>query len=424
VNVRRVGVAAALAGFLGLSTTDLRADGPRDDAFTLEPATALRLRYEGADAAFLGPPTDEYRDVLMTRILASMKASDRDGRALFLQLGWHEEHGRVPRPLPTDDDGLDVQQAYIDVPVTAASHLRVGRQEVVLGSARLVSVRDSPNIRRSFDGAVWELRRGTWNTRVMALAPVAISRGAFDDGSDRSTRFGGVYATKTFDRESGLDLYALGYRRDGARFQAGTGLERRASWGTRLFGRRGAVDHNVEAILQTGRFGRGSIRAWTVASDLGWKVSSGPAAPRLGLKANVTSGDRDRADRRLQTFNPLFPNLAYFSEASTLAPENHADLQPSVGWKPTATTSLRVSGDAFWRTSVGDAVYRANGMPFAVSSRSRFVASQFEIDASWAPRGPFELRASFVDWRPSRSLEAAGARTTRFVMMSVSARWP
>jgi hypothetical protein len=391
----------------------------------VETSLVARMRYEGADGAFLGPPVPGFRDVVMTRGLLGLRVADAPGDALFLQLGWHDEARREPRALPTDVNRLDLHQAYLDVAVGGSTRARLGRQELVLGSARLVGTRDAPNIRRSFDGVVVETRRRGWQLRTLALTTVEIEPGAFDDQSDPGNWLAGLYATRGATEDAhGLDLYALWYQLDDAPFGPGRGHERRWSWGLRTFGESGPFDHNVEVILQTGGFGAGAIRAWTIASDLGFTLPVAGSAPRLGLKANITSGDRDPADARLETFNPLFPNLAYFSDAATIAPQNHSDVQLSVGWRASPTLTLRVAGDVFWRTSAADAVYRANGTPIPVASTSHQAARQLEFGFTWTPSRQLEVRGAVVDWRPADSLVMAGSQRTRFVMLSVLGRAP
>ena len=128
----------------------------------------------------------------------------------------------------------------------------------------------------------------------------------------------------------GLDLYWLALRRDDAEYDQGTHNERRRSIGTRIWGAPGAWDYNFELVYQWGSFGPGDVEAWTAASDTGYTIAALPTQPRLGLRANVTSGDRDPLDSDLETFNPLFPRGSYFGEASLIGPQNHMDLHPAL----------------------------------------------------------------------------------------------
>src|SRR5919206_487018 len=78
-----------------------------------------------------------------------------------------------------------------------------------------------------------------------------------------------------------------------ARFDQGSAHEVRHTLGLRLWGRPGPWDYNVEVVYQLGTFGAGQIHAWTAASDTGYTLRSMAWQPRLGLKADIISGDRN-----------------------------------------------------------------------------------------------------------------------------------
>ena len=111
----------------------------------------------------------------------------------------------------------------------------------------------------------------------------------------------GLYAT--FAPESiaplKIDLYWLGYERDQGRFAAAQGREHRHSFGTRLFGSAKNWDWNLEAVFQIGHVGSQTISAWIVASDTGFIFTALLWSPRLGLKADIASGDKNPSDGRL-----------------------------------------------------------------------------------------------------------------------------
>jgi hypothetical protein len=63
-------------------------------------------------------------------------------------------------------------------------------------------------------------------------------------------------------------------------------------------------DFDYEGLWQFGTFGSADIRAWTVASETGYRFPNVPLKPRFSLKADVSSGDDPRTNT-LGTFNPL-----------------------------------------------------------------------------------------------------------------------
>jgi hypothetical protein len=295
------------------------------------------------------------------------------------------EIGRAAGPRPPDEDQLDVHQAFVDVshgPVT----WRLGRQELVFGSQRLVSAREGPNVRQTFDAGSVVLTRGPWRVDGFGGRYVRTDPGVFDDASDTGRALWGVYLVRRDDRHSrGVDVYYLGYRRAHATFDQGEGRELRHSWGVRLWENSGALDSNVEAVVQAGRFADSAIRAWTLASDVGYRVDTGAGPARLGVRADVTSGDRDRHDDRLQTFNPLFPKGAYFGLIASAGPSNHFDLHPQFALTLRSGIVVTTSWLMFWRREVDDGIYGIPGnlLRSGAGTRSRFVGHSPGVEVEW-----------------------------------------
>jgi hypothetical protein len=202
---------------------------------------------------------------------------------------------------PPDEDQLDLHQAFLDLrgPLGEASALtpRAGRQEPAYGASRLVDPREGLNVRSSFDGLRTILGAGGWSVEAFATRPVETNRYVVDDSTDAAVAFWGVYSVRPrLGRGLGnLDLYYLGLDRTRALFDQGTHHETRHSGGVRWWGRGGAWDYDVEAVYQWGRFGPGAIQAWALASDVGVRLDTVTWQPRLGLRANIASGDRDPA---------------------------------------------------------------------------------------------------------------------------------
>jgi hypothetical protein len=303
--------------------------------------------------------------------------------------------------------------------------LRVGRQEVAFGSSRLVSVREGPNVRRSFDGVRATVAARGWRLDGLGVASAETERGEFDDETDRGERLWGAYATGPVLGEAlGLDLYFLGLRRDDSEYDQGTHNERRRTIGTRIFGSPGAWDYNFELVYQWGSFGNGDIEAWTVASATGYTLEQFPAQPRLGLRANITSGDRNPLDADLETFNPLFPRGSYFGEASLIGPQNHMDLHPMLDLHLLENVQLTFEWDFFWRESRDDAIYRVSGAPLVsgAASEERYVGSQGSIAITWEPERHVELVATYEHFFAGPFLHDASRRDVNFVAAWVSVR--
>jgi hypothetical protein len=210
--------------------------------------------------------------------------------------------------------------------------------------------------------------------------PTSTGPGAFDDWPDQDRSFLGVYAVRRSPRSSGIDLYYLRLTREHARYDTGLGVERRHTVGTRLWRNASPLDYNVELVWQFGRFDGLPIRAWTVATDTGWHPSL-PGRPRLAVRADITSGDKNRGDGTLGTFNPLFPRGYYFGRVDPLGPYNHIDLHPQLDASLPRHWKLMTSWLWFWRTQLDDGVYSIGGQLLfsGRGSRERFVGQSPEI---------------------------------------------
>lgn len=313
-----------------------------------------------------------------------------DGFRIFGQLKSGIERGRKLGPRPVDEDDLDVHQAFAEVRLHRASKTRVrlGRQEVSLGSSRLVAIREGPNVRQSFDGARLLFGFGRWEASILALRPARTVQGLFDDAPDHRQSLWGIYSTYKFAGAmsgSALDVYYLGLDRKRARFDIGTGREHRHSFGTRWSGGREGWDFDWEGVVQSGSFQGRGIRAWTVGSNTGYTFRDVKFQPRIGAKANTTSGDRDPQDGKLGTFNALYPRGNYFSQADLFGPYNLMDLHPAVSLKPHRRLTLTHDVDIFWRYSTRDAIYNVPGIPLIPGSGSdaRYVGTALKFAGEW-----------------------------------------
>ncbi len=322
-------------------------------------------------------------------------------------------------PGPFDKDKGDVGQAFVDWQ-SGASRWRVGRQEMSLGSARFMGTRDASNVRRSYDGLRWDIDSANVQGRAFYLQLVEVERGMFDDSSHHNDSVWGL--SSTWGPDSGkADVYYLGLRREDVLYVQGVANETRHSFGVRLFGAREDWDWNIEGLYQIGDFGNDDIRAWTLASIVGYRLPGLRGQPRLALSANVASGDSDPDDNRLETFNPVFPNLAYFEEAAIYAPQNFYNIEPEISWS--VSTRLRVSLDwnFFWRLEGNDAVYVRGLLPLpnTAGQPGDFVAHSpsLSVDVQWNRYLSFDL--SYSHFFAQQVIDHAGGGDVDFFKVQV-----
>jgi Alginate export len=312
---------------------------------------------------------------------------------VFVQLKSGIESFRQGGARPIDEKKLDLESAYLEIGDSEKENgvvLRIGRQELNYGSGRLVSVREGPNVRQSFDGFKLRSKVGPWHIDAFAVRPDLDKTGFFDNAPDHSTGFWGVYATRPWRAGVSFDTYYLGESRKYAAFERGSAAEVRHTLGARLWRpvstKTSAWDFDYEAVWQFGSFGSDDIRAWTAAADTGHSFPALPLKPRLSLKADVSSGD-DPGTHTLGTFYPVFPIGNYFGVLADTGPgpANFIDVHPRLQLQFLRDVSFSTDFVAQWRENLNDGVYAVPGflLVAAGNSRARFVGYRPGVEVRW-----------------------------------------
>lgn len=414
----------AKADRAGLDTLRYIPVGP--DAY-LALGGEARVRIDAFDAPRFGVAGEQADTYGLVRGLFSADLHLGQRIRVYGELGWHRDVDKTDAPALTDRDGLDAQVAFVEVTPDADRRwrLRLGRQELTFSPAqRFVSVREGPNIRQSFDGLRVTRQADRLRLDAFYVTPVTIDPGAFDDSSNRDQRFYGVYATARLGKAVSLDVYALGLDRDGARFGGVTGDERRRSLGARLAGQAGAVDFEAEGMIQHGAFAGRKIRAWGGSIGGGYTLAA-PWKPRLGLRIDAGSGDKDPNDDRLGTFNPLFPKGAYFNESGLTSWSNLVAIRPSLSLSPSKTVLVEISYLDRARLTGEDAIYLqpAAVLPGSSASRAKAVGRALQADLGWQATRNIKVQVQALHQEAGAAVKAASGRDGDFVMAILQYRF-
>ena len=198
----------------------------------------VRERYELLDHPLWGQGQTDTNGYLMQRYLLHADIHLGPRVRVFSQFKSGLINERNGGPRPTDEDKAEFHQAFVDLGIGGKNLLsfRAGRQELSFGTSRLVSIREQPNVRQSFDGLRATLNLPRWRIDGFVTRPVETNPGAFDDSPDHTRTFWGLYAVRPWRVLPGghLDLYYLGIDRKNARFDQGSAREIRHSAGTML----------------------------------------------------------------------------------------------------------------------------------------------------------------------------------------------
>ena len=414
--------------------------------FTAEPPAFQNLRYE--------EPASAYRDVVPQTKLDELKYIQLgDSEQVYLSIGgqarvrweWWENFNFAPanddnfglfrlrlhgdlqlgenvrvfiegksatatdRDLPggrrtLDVDELDLQNAFVDIATSGgewSTTLRLGRQELSYGAQRLVSSLDWANSRRTWDGGRVVVKNNAWRIDTFATRPVTVEKYEFNE-PDSNQAFYGIYAVHDVpDWKLKYDLYVLRLDRD----DLPTGDEERYTAGLRLNGKclLTGIEYDVEGGWQFGDAGDRDVRAWFIASELGYSFADVSMKPRIYLGYDYASGDSNPDDGKDKTFNQLFPlGHAYLGYIDILGRQNiEAFSQGFSFWPVAKTVHVRVDHHIFRRAERTDAVYNVGGGVLRAGDTGTSGAIGTEIDLT-------------VSYRINRNLQTAAGYSRFF----------
>jgi hypothetical protein len=322
--------------------------------------------------------------------------------------------GAVRSPRPTDENSLDLHQAFFEWRQAfrnkRAFGIKVGRQEVEIGSSRLISASPGLNVKRSFDGVVVDYRHDSWRFAAVGAKLVSVEKEMFDDRPDHEQTFLGVAASHEgfLVKQGRLAFYYLGLDRAKSWYAQGVGRDRRHTAGWKWAGSKNQVDLNYDAILQWGSFDNARIRAWALSSETGYRFANTRWKPRLSVRADIASGDKDPNNPDLQSFNPMFPGNSYAGAVGLFGPTNLTDLTPAVSFMVRKSLVLSLELPMYWRTSLGDGLYNTDLRVLLLpeAGQGKYVGTNPGFIAVWQLTNHLQFQGALTRMFPGQFLKA------------------
>lgn len=253
-----------------------------------------------------------------------------------------------------DENQLSLHQAFGEKKLDKWK-FRLGRQELLYGNSRLITVREGPNTRLTFDGVVIKRTINNGEIDLLAVSKVMSKQNMFDDESLKEGLIG-IYGTHYFSNyKIGLDYFAMNFQSKSRAYNYRTGFENRQTYGARIFSKLKKINFELEGAYQSGTFDNLTIEAYNVLVDVSIVV-----LPRkngiIGLAVNAASGDKDSGDNKLNTYNLLYAKPAY-GLAIPIGATNMISIYPYVKISP--IQKLHIAAHVFFlaRNSNQDGTY-------------------------------------------------------------------
>jgi hypothetical protein len=275
-------------------------------------------------------------------------------------------------PLAIDRDRGDLLNLFADVKVweTDKEHpiyFRIGRQELLYGSERLISPLDWANTRRTFQGAKLFYRGDKVDADLFVVQPVIPNTSRFDS-VDNNQIFSGAWLAYRPKPGVWIDLYYLNLDNTNPTFTGRFGQkggENVSTVGTRYFSNE--PDQRLmwdgEGMLQFGEAVNQHILAKAFTTGVGWKFKCLPWDPQAWVYYDYASGDPDPGNSQTRrTFNQLFPfGHYYLGWLDLVGRQNINDINTQVCFFPAKWIQCVAQYHVFRLDSDKDALYSAGG---------------------------------------------------------------
>ncbi len=324
----------------------------------------VRIRPEGFRVRSAGGRPGTIDNYLLQRYLFSVGLKMGRRFRFFTELQSGIIDGQLRSPRPTDKDTLDLHQAFFEYTSPKEKNrrltARLGRQELAIGSNRLISAGQGLNVKRSFDGVYAKYETKDWLVEGGAARLVRLSPGILNDSPDSGQNFwAGAFTKQHFLWKTGSGtVYYLGTDQAIAQYVRGIGPETRSTFGGRLSGAAGNLSFSTDVIGQFGTFLHSEpIRAWAVTTEGGYRFPGKRFRPRLSANFDSASGDKNPNDAALHSFNPLFPGNAFSGLVGLFGPTNITDINASFQMPIRRNLIAIVESPTYFRTEAGDGVY-------------------------------------------------------------------
>ncbi len=327
-------------------------------------------------------PGDNTYNLLRTRLHADLWY--RDKIRLFAEGIDSRSYSQEKAPLAVDANHTDMLNLFADIKIAdvkdGQAYLRVGRQELLYGSQRLISTLDWVNTRRTFQGVKTFWHSPKLDLDAFWVRPMNVNPTNFDNW-DTNRDFYGLWATYKPQRGHFADLYFLSLDNNNSGVSPkiigtlNTGNSVVHTVGSRYVGNYNQFLYELEGMYQFGRstiISSGAptdISAGAIASGIGYQFSQLPMNPQLWLRYDYASGDRNPNDGQTNTFNQLFPfGHYYMGFLDRVGRQNIHDFNAQFTLHPQPWFTFIAQYHRFFLANSHDALYNASGVAYRQDS--------------------------------------------------------
>jgi hypothetical protein len=275
-------------------------------------------------------------------------------------------------PQRIDQNRADLLNLFVDIKIAEfncrPAYLRVGRQELNIGSTRLISSLEWANTRRTFEGVRGFWLGEKWDVDLFWVRPVLVQNSRFDF-ADHNQNFAGAFVTHRPEKGQAIDFYYLYL--DNHNRTAPLGIVNAPTvvhtLGSRYSGDKNGYLWDFEGAFQLGDRGGADIAAGMATAGVGYNWSKAPMNPTVWAYYDWASGDHSPNAGSYNTFNQLFPfGHYYLGFADYVGRQNVRDINFHLYLYPAKWVTFNAQYHIMRLDSATDALYAPNGTPTRV----------------------------------------------------------
>lgn len=320
-------------------------------------------------------------------------------------------------PTGIDINRWEIQNLFVDVKFAERDdqpvYLRVGRQELLYGSQRLLSPLDWANIRRNFQGIKVFSKGADWDFDFWATYPVNVATfgngqvlehdGSLDNPNVHHT-FSGAWWTYKGVKDQTWDVYWFwdwNKQVVEPHFAGGNRHTFATRW-LRSFSVTdfGDVDRTwlaeVEGGYQVGNdFGR-VVNAGFCTAGLGHQWTGLRWQPTLWGYVDWASGSRSYNGSTTQTFSQQYGlTHAFLGQLDNIARQNIRDINGKFSITPIPQLVVETQFHWFDLQNPNDVLYTVTGAPFGKPDSDRHVGQEVDLVATYTYSPNFSIQLGY-----------------------------
>ncbi|QBR37264.1 hypothetical protein ETW23_15175 [Leisingera sp. NJS201] len=183
----------------------------------------FRYRFENMNDGLFGLVPGQDYDLKLQRYLLHADVRWNDRLRSFFQLSAYYAQGEPAVLRSLNESDADIHQTFVDIG-SREKFVRIGRQELPIGSGLNTTIREGVNQRRAFDAVLASVDFGSGSNFTWVygreVVPMAAS---FEDYSEDGTEFWTAYFSRIANPwpTANVDIYYMGIDRPNAIYNSG-----------------------------------------------------------------------------------------------------------------------------------------------------------------------------------------------------------